>query len=363
MLEHSYAVIMAGGGGTRLWPLSRKKKPKQMLKLFGDRTLFQIAVDRLKDIFPPERICVVTVAEQALELQQECPQIPVENYFLEPMPRGTASVVGLAAAILYQRDPQACMAVLTADHYINNIGLFSALLEYALRVANDGFLVTLGIRPTFPSTGYGYIERGKKLPQYQSHPVFEVSRFKEKPDAVTAVEMVKAGIYDWNSGMFIWKVERILKEFEHWMPDLFDRLMKIQAAWGAGQQSEVLNHLWPDIKAETIDYGIMEHATNTVMIPAEDLGWNDVGSWESLFEVQSGDENGNIVIDADYQPFNSRNSLICSDTNRRKIITIGVSDMVVVDTGDALLICGRNEAQNVRDVVNWLKEKNLTQYL
>lgn len=363
MLDHYYAVIMAGGGGTRLWPLSRQALPKQMLKLAGDRTLFQMAVDRLQGLFSPERILVVTVAEQAIQLQAQVPEIPVENYLIEPMPRGTASVVGLAAVVLQKRDPQATMAVLTADHFITNVAYFQNLLQAAYDLAQDGYLMTLGIQPTYPATGYGYIHRGDAVGEYRGQMAYQVRRFKEKPNESVAREMVAAGDHDWNSGMFIWRVEQILKAFESLMPELYAKLMEISQAWGGSQQKAVVEKVWPTIRPETIDYGIMEKASRVAVLPAINLGWNDVGSWESLFEVLPADENGNIILGAEHFGLDTNASLVCADSTDRLIVTIGAQDLIVVDTGNALLVCARKDAQKVRQVVDWLKQQGRGEYL
>lgn len=355
MLDHTYAVIMAGGEGSRLWPLSRQARPKQMVKLGSERTLFQVAVDRISGLIPQQRIFVVTVAEQAPELRKMVPGIPEENYLLEPMPRGTASVVGLAAAALRARDPQAVMAIVTADHLIKNESYFHSLLGEGFRLAHDGYLVTLGIRPTFPATGYGYIQRGAALEDYDFL-AYEVKRFKEKPDEETARRFLVSGDHDWNSGMFLWRVDRIWEEFEQLMPELFAQLETIHRAWGTNERSEVLARIWPTIHPQTIDYGIMEKAKRVVVIPAADLGWNDVGSWESLFEVFEPDADGNIRLDADHIGLSTTGSLIVSDRSDRLIVTLGVSDLVIVDTPDAVLVCTRENAQKVREVVRQLKE-------
>src|SRR5574339_828976 len=217
-MEHTYAVIMAGGGGTRLWPISRKERPKQLLPLLGQETLFQSTVRRLDNLFPPERILVVTVEEQARQMQIQAPEIPEENYLIEPSPRGTASVVALAAAVLKKRDPEASMAILTADHFIRNKDLFRYLIRTALQVAAKDYLVTLGITPTSPSTGYGYIEQGEPLEGEYRYPVYMVKRFREKPDHETAEQMLRSGTHSWNSGMFVWKADVILGELERQMP-------------------------------------------------------------------------------------------------------------------------------------------------
>jgi mannose-1-phosphate guanylyltransferase len=356
MTEHHYAIIMAGGGGTRLWPLSRQARPKQMLSLTGDRTLFQMAIDRLEGVFAMDHILVVTVAEQAEILRQQVPAIPSENYLIEPMPRGTASVVGWSAAVLQQRDPDAVMAVLTADHIIGNVGYFRSLLQEASSVASAGYLVTLGIKPTFPSTGYGYIQRGKKLPEFPGTNAFEVLRFKEKPDEITARKLIEQGDHDWNSGMFIWRVDRILQEIEHSMPELHLSLKRIIADWHKPDRMKTVQQVWPGIKPETIDYGIMEKAIRVAVIPAANLHWNDVGSWDSLFETITPDEDGNIFVGADCLTINTRSSLLCSDNKKRLIAAIGVENLIIVETGDAILVCSRDQAQKVRDLVNLLKQ-------
>lgn len=355
MFEHYYAVIMAGGQGSRLWPLSRLSRPKQMVQLGSDRTLFQIAVDRITDVFPPERIFIVTVADQAEDLKRQAPEIPAENFLLEPMPRGTASVVGLAAVALHQRDPQAVMAILAADHLIQNTAYFQRLLIDSLRLAEDGFLVTLGIRPTYPATGYGYIQRGPALDHYPFL-VYQVQRFKEKPDEETARFFLAAGDHDWNSGMFIWQVKRILEEINLHMPDLAAKLDEIASAWGAASAEAVLKRVWPTIAPQTIDYGIMEKAGRVVVIPAVDLGWNDVGSWESMFDVFQPSQDGNIILDAEHIGLATKNSLVVSDHTGRLIVTLGLENVIVVDTQDAVLVCARQHAQKVRDVVDLLKK-------
>lgn len=358
MFDHYYAVIMAGGGGTRLWPLSRKSRPKQMLHLFGKDTLFQIAVNRLEGVFDPDHILVVTVAEQAQELKQQCPQIPGSNYLIEPMPRGTASVVGLAAIALQQRDPGAVMAILTADHYIGNEANFRSLLETAYQAAQEDYLVTLGITPGYPSTGYGYIQRGELIKDYDQVPVYQVIRFKEKPGEEQAKEMLAGGDHSWNSGMFVWKVSRILDELARQMPALNKRLEEIAEGWKTPQKDIIINEAWSSLKSETIDYGIMEHAQRVAVIPAQDLQWSDVGSWDSLFEVLPGDMNGNIVTGGSHVGLETQDSLIFQAGDGKLIVTIGISDLVVVDTGDVLLICPKDQSQKVRQVVDYLKNSD-----
>jgi mannose-1-phosphate guanylyltransferase len=358
-----YAVIMAGGGGTRLWPLSRRKRPKQLLKLIDDTSMFAMAVNRLKAILPVERILVVTVADQAAQLQKDVPGIPKENYLIEPMPRGTASVVGLAAIHLQKIAPHATMAVLTADHYIRNIPLFHELLEAAWKTAQDDWLVTLGIHPTFPSTGYGYIQHGETLKKYQTLTIHRVLKFKEKPDLATAKVMLLSDDHNWNSGMFIWKVSSILAEFERQMPELYQGLKRIAATLGTPAEGKMIEDTWQGLKSVTIDYGIMEKAESVAVIPATDLGWDDIGSWESLFEVLPCDENGNISIGCEPITLESEHSLVLSENPGHQIVTIGMQDTIIIDTGDALLVCNRHDAQKVKDVVQKLGKFENGKYL
>jgi mannose-1-phosphate guanylyltransferase len=356
MLDHYYAIIMAGGGGTRLWPLSRQARPKQMLSLFDDRSLFQTAVNRLEGLFPPERILVVTVQEQAAALQEQAPHIPVQNYLIEPEPRGTASVVGLAAIALQQRDPQAVMAILTSDHYMKNEARFRQVLQVAFQVAQDGYLVTLGVEPTFPATGYGYIQQGEKIGDYQGMQAFNVLHFKEKPDPDAANRLYHSGDHVWNSGMFIWRVEQILAEFNRQMPELAAGLSTIAEAWPSSGRGAVIQQVWSQLKSETIDYGIMEGAQNVAVVPAAGIGWSDVGSWDSLFDLLEGDQQHNIIIGAKHLGLDTRETLVYVEGAKRFIVTIGVEDLVVVDTGDVLLICSKEQAQRVRQVVHLLKD-------
>lgn len=362
-MEHTYAVIMAGGGGTRLWPISRKETPKQLLPLLGKETLFQSTIARLENLFPPERILIVTVAEQAREMQKQAPSIPAENYLIEPAPRGTASVVALAAAVLQKRDPQAIMAIQTADHYIRNKDLFHYLIRAAFEVAENNYLVTLGISPTYPSTGYGYIQQGETLDGNYRYPVYAVKRFKEKPDEATAQQLLRSGDHSWNSGMFVWRVDAILAEIDKQMPELFKAVSKIAAAWGTAQQDNVLRSCWSDLKSQTIDYGVMEKAERVAVLPAGGLGWSDVGSWDSLFDVLLPDMNGNVSTNGQHLALDTNNTLIYTKNDERLVVTIGLDDMVVVDAGDVLMICKVDQSQKVKDVVEHLKKHHQDKYL
>lgn len=362
--SHAYAVIMAGGGGTRLWPLSRKDRPKQLLPLIGQETLFQSTVARLRELFPPERILVVTVEEQAEEMKQQVPELPDENYLIEPAPRGTASVVGLAAMALQKRDPKASMAILPSDHFIRNVDLFHYLLKAAFDVAADNYLVTLGITPTMPSTAYGYIQQGTPLSGGYTYPVYTVQSFKEKPNDETAQQLLRMGGHSWNSGMFIWRADAILGEIDKQMPSLGKALRDIDLAWDSSKKEDVLHKIWPTLKNETVDYGIMEKAEMVAVLPAGGLGWSDVGSWSSLFEVLLPDMSGNIATNAAlHLALETNNTLVYGGGSERLVVTIGVDDMVIVDTGDTLLICKTDQSQKVKDVVEHLKKHRQEKYL
>jgi len=361
-MDHTYAVIMAGGGGTRLWPISRKKHPKHVLPLLGERTLFQSTVDRLVGFIPLEQIYIVTTAEQEQELKDQAPELPVKNFLIEPMPRGTASVVGFAAAVLLKHDPQAVMLVLPSDHFIRNRDLFHLVLRVAVDVARKDYLVTLGITPTYPATGYGYIQREASLPERFDYPVYRVAQFTEKPDEAKARLMMTSRDYSWNSGMFIWRADRILDEFARQMPDLKAALDRIAEAWGDSEQGTRLESEWSRLESKTIDYGIMEHALNVAVLPAGGLDWSDVGSWDSLFDVLLPDEGGNVVVNSLHLPLDTHNSLVYS-TGKKLVVTIGVDDLILVDSEDALLVCHRDQAQQVRQVIEKLKKQNQDEYL
>jgi mannose-1-phosphate guanylyltransferase len=335
-----------------------------LLPLVGQDTLFQSTVQRLENLFPPERILVVTVEEQAREMRLQAPEIPEENYLIETSPRGTASVVGLAAAVLYKRDQNASMAILPSDHFIRNRDLFHYLLKAAFDVAENGYLVTLGITPTQPSTAYGYIQQGEPLNGSYKYPTYKVKSFKEKPDDQTAQKLLRTGDHSWNSGMFIWRADVILKEIDRQMPELGNVLKKISLAWGTDKQDTVLNENWNGLKNVTVDYGVMENAERVAILPAGGLGWSDVGMWSSLFEVLLPDMDGNIATNSSlHLAHETHNTLVYGGGNDRLIVTIGVDDMVIIDGGDVLMVCKTDQSQKVKDVVEHLKKHRQEKYL
>jgi mannose-1-phosphate guanylyltransferase len=354
-----YAVIIAGGSGTRLWPLSRRSRSKQSLLLVGNRTMFQHAVDRLAPLFKPEQIYVVTRQDQSMLLSSQVPELPFTNFIIEPVGRGTAPAIGLAAIHLLQRDPEAVMAVLTADHYIANPERFRQILEAAFSLARDRNLVTLGIKPTSPSTAFGYIEQGQNCGMVHDFEIFRVKRFTEKPGTNIARKMLASGKYSWNSGMFIWCADRILEEFKDQMPELYAQLTDIKTALGRPEAEEVISRIWDQVAEQTIDYGVMEHAKDVIVIPI-DIGWTDVGNWANLSELLPQDQDGNIFV-GPCEQIDTHNTLVFG--GKRLVATIGLENIVIVDSEDALLVCAKRREQEVREIVERIKKNGETQWL
>ncbi len=355
----NYAVIMAGGSGTRLWPVSRRSRSKQSLQLVGNRTMFQHAVDRLEPLYKPEQIFVVTRQDQSALLASQVPELPPGNFINEPVGRGTAPAIGLAAIHLQKRDPDAVMAILTADHYIANPERFRQAIEAATVLARGGYLVTLGIKPTSPSTAFGYIEQGQEGGTIRDFQIFRVKCFTEKPGPDVAEKMVASGKYSWNSGMFIWRASRILEEINDQMPELYTQLMDVKSAIGGPEAEDVFARVWNQVSEQTIDYGVMEHARDVVVLPV-DIGWTDVGNWASLSELLPTDKDGNIFV-GPYKEIDTHNTLVFG--GKRLVATIGLKDIVIVDSEDALLVCAKSREQEVREIVELLKKNGESHWL
>ena len=348
----NYAVILAGGAGTRLWPLSREGLSKPALKLYSDQSMFQITVERILPIFPPEHIFIVSGAEGAQILAGQVPAIPRENFLIEPVGRNTAPAIALAAIHLQARDANASMAVLTADHYIGEPATFCRALSAGLEMAARGFLVTLGINPTYPSSEYGYIAQAESLGEVGGFPVYRAERFVEKPNAERAQTMLSVGGYVWNSGMFVWQVAQLLTEIERQMPNLYETIMRIANLIGQKDYEAVLSTSWPGLAKQSIDYGIMEHARQVAVIPVE-MAWKDIGSWSSLKSLMEEDAGGNSLRGEVMLRHSSGNLVL---GNGRLIAGIGLQDLIVVDTRDALLICRKDQESELRKLVAELKE-------
>ncbi|MEQ8677467.1 MAG: sugar phosphate nucleotidyltransferase [Aggregatilineales bacterium] len=360
-MENYYAVIMAGGGGTRLWPVSRTGMPKQLLSLIDDRTLFKTTVERLLPIFPLDHIYVSTGPAYIEAMRLDVPEIPAENFIIEPNARDTGPAAALALSVIHKRDPNAIIAMQHADHFIREEAKYLEILKSAYELAANDHIITLGISPTHPSTGFGYIKQGAVFKEINTFTAYESLGFTEKPNVVTATSFLASGKYSWNAGMFVWKSSIAMQEFERQQPDMYDLLEKLEAKIDTPAFQAELATLWGQMPKISIDVAIMENAENMLVIP-EDIGWNDVGSWDALFEVMSLDKFGNgIKGEADnHVILDTRKTMIYSE---RMTVTIGLEDVIIVDTDDVILICHRDRAQDVKEVVNHLKATRRNEYL
>jgi mannose-1-phosphate guanylyltransferase len=346
-----YAVIMAGGSGTRFWPASRGTRPKQLLPLAGgDLSLIAETVERIAPLVPSERVLVVTSQLLADATANELSALPRENILAEPMGRNTAPCVGWAAAHVRRRDPDAVLMVLPADHHIGEPDTYRDTLRTALAAADDGALVTVGIEPTRPETGYGYIELGDA----QGGGVHAVSRFVEKPDLPRAEEFLKSGRFLWNSGMFFFRADAVLAEVARQLPALAARLEEYDAAAQKGQEDEVIAATYGSLESVSFDHGIMERAERVAVVSGS-FGWSDLGSWTTAYELASKDADGN-ALRADAVVVDSTGCYVSAPSSKL-VALVGVHDLVVVETEDALLVMPRERAQDVRAVVDALKAR------
>lgn len=351
-----YAVILAGGKGERLWPKSRAAAPKHLHAIVGERTMIQQTVDRLDGLVPPERIYVVTAEEQRAQVLEQLPQLDPANVLGEPVGRNTAPAIALAAAALAKRDPGATMMSLHADAAIGHadLGVFRRTLADCCTAAEQtGGLVTIGIVPTSAATGYGYIHRGAHAGLQCETEIYSVERFVEKPDEATARRYVASGEYYWNSGIFVWTVSAICAAFERHMPSLFAALVEVRDAMNTPQQNKVIARVYESLKAEAIDTGVMERADN-VYTAAGTFLWDDVGSWASLANHVEPDACGNVVV-GPFEQIGARRCIVLGDGTL--IAAIGVEDLVIVRTGDALLVCARDRVQQVKELVAKLRAR------
>lgn len=355
-----HAVVMAGGSGTRFWPRSTKEHPKQFLNLFGDRTMLQATVDRIEKLIPPERTWIVTNDRYISLVQEQLPDIPPQNIVGEAVAKNTAPCVALAAALIREQDPDGTMAVLPADHLISQPESFLSILEAADAKAKAGSnLVTIGIKPDRPETGYGYIEFAKDSSgSYRGPEIKEVKQFREKPDRKTAREFIDSGNFLWNSGMFIWSASTILQKFSLHLPDVKQQVDKLQPAIGSSNQKQAIDDFYYGCPSISIDYGIMEPSEGVFVVPGS-FGWNDVGSWKAVYELREKDKDGNVIQTDASALANAKDNLIQSDSGKM-IALVGVDNLAVVETEDAILVCSLDEAQGVKEIVNQLKEKEDT---
>lgn len=353
LVDHSWAVIMAGGSGTRFWPLSRRMRPKQLLPLSGtDRSLLRETVDRIAPLIPKERVVVVTAQHLAADTRRELPQVPDANILAEPIGRNTAPCVGWAASHIRRRDSDALIAVLAADHHIADEPAFHSVLRCALETACRGDLVTVGITPTRPETGYGYLELGEPAGAH----AFRAQRFVEKPSRERAELFQKAGNYLWNSGMFFFRASAILDAIREHLPELSEALVRLDRAASEGREGELIASEYGSLPAISIDHGVMEKAER-VMVVTGDFGWSDVGSWMTAWELATKDEEGNskspdaVLIDTE--------GCYVRAPKGKVVAMVGVRDLVVVDTEDAILVVPRERAQDVRAITDELRKRRL----
>ncbi len=365
-----FAVIMAGGVGTRFWPKGTSKIPKQFLKIAHDNdSMLQQAYKRLKGLFHDTKIFIVTNILYKNEVRKQLPKIPEENIICEPIGRNTAPCIGLACLFINQFEAKSNVLVVAADHLIDDVDEFQRIVKSGLKFVNDnGGIVTLGIHPTNPETGYGYIQydpdkvtivelekNGNSIPEK----IFKVKTFAEKPNIDLAKTFLDSGDFLWNSGMFIFRTDTMMEEIENYMPELDNSLKRLSENLLSSDFPKHLENEYSKLKSISIDYGVMEKSANVYIIRSH-FGWNDVGAWDEVYNIKDKDSDGNVKQGRTVT-INTRNCLIIND--QKMVATIGVEDLLIISTDNGLLICKRGEAQNVKEVVDYLRRKGLDQYL
>jgi mannose-1-phosphate guanylyltransferase len=350
--SNHYGLILAGGRGTRFWPRSRRAKAKQVLSFLGDRTLIQQTVDRLKPVLAPERIWVLTNDHLRDEIIKQLPEVPKKQILAEPAQRNTAPCIGLAAHILQSIDKDSVMGVFPADHMISRPARYLRLVRPALKAAEQGRIAVLGIQPRWAETGYGYIEFGKGVQPGSIDPV-PVKSFREKPDGATAKRFVAAKKFYWNAGMFFWRTDVYLDALRHFLPKT-STLLAALPAFSHTQFASRVAETFPLCENVSVDYAVMEKAPNVVGLAADDIGWNDVGSWNAVYELLARDADGNASVTESLIEASSGNYI---DARGKLVALLGVKDLIVVDTPDALLIADRNRAQQVGELVKALEKR------
>lgn len=352
-----YAVILAGGAGRRLWPLSREGRPKQLLPLIAGKSLLQLAVERLQGLYDIRNILIVTNAEYADQVAAAVPSLPRENILGEPSGRDTANAVCLGALVVARRSPDATMAVFTADHIIRPVEEFTGCIRVACETAeaHPDALLTFGVKPTWPHTGLGYIHRGERI---GADGVYRVQAFREKPDHFTARRYVESGEYYWNSGMFVWKVATILGALRQYLPESVRRL---DEALDSPDTRAALNRAYPELQKISIDFAVMEKASNVIVVELT-CEWLDVGSWPNLAEVSEIDEDGNAVVAASTALLDSERNVVVSEDDHL-IAMLGMDDCIVVHSKDATLVCHKSESQRLKELVALIQERFGNQHL
>jgi mannose-1-phosphate guanylyltransferase len=365
-----HPIVMAGGSGTRFWPLSRKNRPKQFLPLAGETPLLAATVARLPPLAPPSRTYVVCGPKHAAAARRMLPKLPPGNFIVEPCARNTAPCVGLAALHVAAKDPRGVIAMLPADHHVEKPALFREALAASAQLAVRGAIATIGIHPSRPETGYGYLKVGPRLAARAggtargkgktSSAPHKVERFVEKPDLVTAARYLADGGYLWNSGIFVFRADVILEEIRRAMPVLGEQLDAIQRDLGTPAYEKTLRRVFPSCPSISIDYGVMEKSQRIAVVPA-DFGWSDVGSFAALSDVRPTDHLGNVA-EGDAFVIDGRNNIVIA-TKTRPVALVGIDDVVVVDAGDAILVCRRDRAQDVRKAVEELSRRGRDELL
>jgi mannose-1-phosphate guanylyltransferase len=353
------AVILAGGRGTRFWPRSRKRMPKQLLDIVSAKTMLRETADRLAPVFSTNRLWVVTNEDQAAGVRRELPQVPHSQILVEPVGRNTAAAIGLAAIHLAQQHGDALMAVLPADHYIADASRYRRIVRDAMALASQpGNLVVLGIPPTRPDTGFGYIERGGIAARHPGSPAYTVKRFTEKPSLALARKYAASGKYFWNAGMFFWRVSTFLECLRRFLPQTWSALGELQQSIGTPEYSRALERIYPRLKNISVDYAVMEPASRgtakerVFMLPAK-IGWSDIGSWAAVYELLARKKQVNVIEGPSFV-LDASGSFLWSP--KKFVAAIGVRDLIVVETDDALLLCPRERAQDVGKAVKWLEQ-------
>ncbi len=346
-----------------MWPLSRTTRSKPSLSLVDERTMFQVSVERLDPLFDPEHIFVITGEEQVQELREQVPAIPATNYIVEPARRDTGPAAGLGTLYIAHQDPEAVIAVLTADHYISDTAKFRKALEAARKLALRDYIVAMGISATFPSPAFAYLRRGKWIDEVDGFSCYQATQLHEKPDPAVAAQLLLSGNYSWNSGMLVWRGETALQAFRKQCPELGDVLDHIEPAIGTPTYETALHKWFPKTPALSFDKAIMQNAENMVVLTV-DIGWSDVGTWATLYDVLKSDRDSNknvVRSDASHTlHLDTKRTFIISE---RVVVTIGVEDLIIIDTEDVLLVCRRDKSEEVRRVVQMLKDLGLEDYL
>ncbi len=352
-MEDRYIVIMAGGSGERFWPASRTKRPKHLLPIVGEEPMLAQTVARLEGFVPTENVFVITNSQQLAAVREVCTTLPEANMVAEPVGRDTAAAVGLAMLLIKEKNPDATLAMLPADAFISDAAGFRKALNVAFRAAEDSpSLVTLGIAPTEPATGYGYIQKGEAINQFEGQDVYKVVEFKEKPDLATAEAYLKSGDYYWNAGMFVWSVSAISNALSRYTPTLKSGLDEIENRRSAGEPLfALLEELYPRLEKISIDFAIMEQADNVVTLAAT-FDWDDVGAWPAIERHFPKDEQGNVADGS--AVFESSSGNIAVGPDGHLLAFVGVDDLIVVKTEDATLVCSKKEAQKIKDLVKRL---------